>query len=512
MPHDVDFIANELAVEGVVTCLTLQGLPAGRGTRRAVASMRHIRDQLWNNQACWSISSMALQHEPSESRPNILFVFADQMRAMDMGCAGNPAVPTPAMDRLAREGVLCERHYAVCPICSPNRASMLTGTAPTTHRLVLNDTPMRVDLPSLGTRARDLGYRTAYIGKWHVDGGPRDRFIPPGPRRLGFDDYWAAWNCSHEYFNTRYHLQNSPVVQHREGYEPEIQTELALSFIDESAAAAAPFCLALSWGPPHNPYEEVPDQYREMIDPATIVLRPNVRPIPREVLDPAWSHPETTRDYLAQIASLDVMLGRLLKRLDDLGIADQTLVVFTSDHGEMMWSQGLLYKCVPFEEAVNIPLLIRYPRSVPAGRRNQSLIGSMDLLPTLATLAGWPAGPRLDGRDLSAALRGNAPKVDTPLLMANYGHYVFRPDFPVPEWRGLRDARYTLATTPGLAPWLMFDNLNDPFQMRNLADDPSVASDRDRLTAWLQQTLQTLGDPFLDTAAMNARFTLPQWP
>ena len=107
-------------------------------------------------------------------KPNILFVFEDQMRGMDMGCAGNPDVKTPFMDRMAAEGVLGKRHYAVCPICSPNRATMLTGAYPTTHRLLFNDTPMRFDLPSLGTIARAHGYRTGYVGKWHVDGGPRD--------------------------------------------------------------------------------------------------------------------------------------------------------------------------------------------------------------------------------------------------------------------------------------------------------------------------------------------------
>ena len=138
-------------------------------------------------------------------RPNILFTFADQMRGQDMRCAGNEDMYTPTMDRMAAEGVMCVRHYVTAPICSPNRATMLTGTYPTTHRLLFNDWPMRTGLASLGTLACQNGYRTGYIGKWHVDGGPRERFIPPGPRRLGFDDFWAVLNCGHDYFDARFH-------------------------------------------------------------------------------------------------------------------------------------------------------------------------------------------------------------------------------------------------------------------------------------------------------------------
>lgn len=440
--------------------------------------------------------------------PNILFVFADQMRGIDMGCAGNPEIKTPVMDRLAAQGVLCERHYVVSPVCSPNRASMLTGTYPTTHRLFFNDVPIRYDLPSLGTLARDRGYRTGYVGKWHLAGGPRDSFIPRGPQRLGFDDFWAVRNCGHNYFATQYH-GDTPEIIRQPGYEPEIQTALAMQFMEDQVAQGNRFCLALSWGPPHQPYHEVPDAYRALYNQAEITMRPNCEPIAPECLDPAWSQRATTRDYYALISSLDEMLGRLLAKLDELHIADRTIVVFASDHGEMLWSQGLLYKCVPYEESIHIPLLVRYPGVLPAGGRRRDLISSVDLLATLAGLAGWEDVPATDGLDLSGMLRGMpGPRRDS-LLLAQYFPYVFRPDRPVPEWRGIRTECYTYAATSDRRPWLLFDNDRDPCQTRNLASDPAARALTESMRRRLDELLECSGDPFLPAAEQALHFGLP---
>ena len=443
--------------------------------------------------------------------PNILFVFADQMRGVDMGCAGNSQIVTPVMDRLAEEGVMCSRHYATCPLCSPNRATMLTGTYPTTHRLIFNDYPMRTDLASLGTLAKANGCRAGYVGKWHIDGGPRDRFIPPGPRRLVFDDFWATLNCGHDYFEFIYYRDDSPTPVRARGYEPETQTELAIDFLKQ-CGRQRPFCLVVSWGPPHNPYEQVPDKYRRMYDETAIAFRPNCREIPRAVLDPAWSHRPTTRDYYAQITSLDEMLGRLLAALDEIGAAQDTIVVFTSDHGDMMWSQGLLYKCVPFEESIGVPLLLRYPRGLPRGRVCGAPIGSVDLLPTLAGLAGWTCPGSVEGADFAPVLRGRRPEADEPAFIAQYSPYLFRQDFPVPEWRGLRTKRYTFTVTPDRRPWLFFDNDADPYQMRNLAADPAHQSLAAELTGKLDRKLREIRDPFLPYQEMADRFNLPQYP
>ena len=439
--------------------------------------------------------------------PNVLFVFADQMSGHHLGCAGNDSIITPVLDGMAEQGVMCTQHISNCPICSPNRATMLTGTYPTTHRALTNDVQVRTDLPSLATVAKGYGYRTGYIGKWHIDGAARDAFIPPGARRLGFDDFWAVYNCHHEYSDPKYYFGDSDELVRVPGYEPEVQTDLALGFLDEHRDANRPFLLTVSFGPPHNGYELVPKKHQDLYDIAEIRYRPNCREIPEECLDPLWAQPHSTRDFYALVTSLDEMMGRMLAKLDELGLADDTIVVFTSDHGDMLWSQRLLYKCVPFEESIGIPLLIRYPRALPPGHRVAAPVGSVDLLPTIAGLAGWEQPASLEGLDCGPLLKG-APGAPAPeaALSALYGRYVFRQDFPIPEWRGLRTERYTYTETVDRRPWLVFDNEADPYQLRNLADDPRLAGIRADLAGMLDARLKQIDDPFLTQEEMWRRW------
>jgi len=432
---------------------------------------------------------------------------------MDMGCAGNPDVITPHLDRIAREGVRCSHAYATTPICSPNRATLLTGTYPTTHGLIYNDTIWRRELPTIGTAARDNGYRTGYIGKWHIDGMPREKFTPPGPRRAGFDDFWAVYNASHEYLTPRYY-RDTPELIAEPGYEPEVQTRLAIEFLEGQKEDDRPFCLMLSCGPPHDPYERVPEKYRRLYDPDRLRLRQNCRIIPRECLDPAWSHRPTTADYYALITSLDDMMGRLLEYLDRSGLAEDTIVVFWSDHGDMLWSQGLLYKCMPYEESVNVPLLIRWPKGLPAGTQCDSLVGTADLFPTFAGLMGWSCPPSVEGVNLAPNLRGQSGATEpASAFLSHYFHYVFRNDQPARPWRGVRTSRYTFAMTQDRKPWLLFDNDLDPFQMSNLVGQRAFSGIEEQLKRETESWLDRLGDPFLPTDEMRQRCGTPfNWP
>ncbi|MBS3763507.1 MAG: sulfatase [Planctomycetes bacterium] len=443
--------------------------------------------------------------EPDKS-PNIVFVFADQMSANHMRPDGNEDVITPTMDRMAEEGVMCTQHISNCPICSPNRATMLTGTYATTHRLLFNDHQVRTDLPSLATLASRNGYRTGYIGKWHMDGAPRDAFIPP-ERRLDFNGFWAAYNCHHRYFEPKYYLGDSPELIRRDGYEPEVQTDLALDFLDRQAESADPFVLVVSFGPPHNPYQEVPDKYRERYDADEISFRPNCEEIPREYLDPAWEQGKSTRDFYALVTSLDKMLGSMLTRLEELGMDENTIVVFTSDHGDMLWSHGLLYKCVPYDESIRVPLLVRYPVGLPAGHRVKAPVASVDLLPTLAGLAGWSCPDSVEGTNYGEHLK-DIPGAAEPdaALTGIYHRYVYRDNFPVPEWRGLRTDRYTYTETVDRTPWLVFDNEEDPYQMHNLADSAEHEKILSELSSRLAARLDAIGDPFLPKEQMRERF------
>ncbi|MCD6351602.1 MAG: sulfatase [Armatimonadetes bacterium] len=429
--------------------------------------------------------------------PNLLFVFGDQMRVMDMGCAGNPDVQTPTMDRLAREGTRFSRAYANCPVCPPSRASLLTGLYPMTCRTVANDLPLPTEFAGIGETLRRAGYRTGYIGKWHLDGVPRSRFTPPGERRHGFE-YWAVWNCAHNYFAGKYYLDTDEPIP-IEGYEPAGQTDLALGFLEEAAAGDKPFALFLSWGPPHNPYRQVPEHYRQMYDPEAITLRPNFRELPPDypTLGPETDPRRALADYYAHITALDEQLGRLLDALERLGQADDTIVVFTSDHGDMLWSQGRLRKQQPWEESISIPFLVRWPGQVPAGREVTGLLSVVDMAPSLLSLMGVEAREPMEGADLAGVFLGDEGPMPESVFLMDVVTMDEAHAQGLREWRGVRTQRYTYARFADGEPWVLYDNEADPYQLNNLATDPGAEGLRRELEEQLQQWLKLTKDECL---------------
>ena len=443
----------------------------------------------------------------SMSQPNLLLVFADQLRAAACGCYGNGFVRTPTLDAMAAGGVRMTRCFANSPVCGPMRATMWTGTHPTTHGVVANDLAVRTDLPSLGTVLRDAGYRTGYIGKWHLDGVPRRKFTPPGPRRLGFDDFWAAFNCAHDYF-APYYFRDRPDRIEPGGYEPAVQTDLACEFLDNSKDDDRPFALVVSYGPPHDPYPQVPAEYRAMYDPADVPLRANVQLHDENPLARGLDPRRTIADYYAATTALDTLLGQLLKRLERNGQAGDTLVVFGSDHGDMLWSHGLMKKQSPYTESVHVPLILRGP-GLPVGRACEATFGLIDLAPTLLGLLGVDVPPTMQGLDLSPAVRGESG-ANSPddVLLSNQFSSDEAADQNMPEWRGVRTRTHTyVETAPGVA-WLLFDDAADPYQLTNLAGRPEVADLQRRLSGRLAELLAASDDPFVPGPELMARMGL----
>ncbi len=412
---------------------------------------------------------------------------------MDIGPAGNPDVRTPNLDRLAGDGTRLARAYANCPVCTPSRAVLLTGRHAIATRVVANDLPLPEDMPSIGRCLRDSGYRTGYIGKWHLDGVPRSRWTPPGPRRHGFDDFWAAYNCAHAYLHASYY-RDTPEPIRIAGYEPVAQTDLLLEFIGRRDAR--PFAAFLAFGPPHDPYEQVPAEYLALYGPEALRLRPNVRPVPPGPGDLSGGRDprRTLAQYYAQVSALDAQVGRILDHLDAAGLGRDTLVVFTSDHGDMLWSQGRMMKQQPWEESIHVPLLFRWPGQVPAGATADGLIGLVDLMPTLLALAGVPVPAGVQGADLSGLVTGSGagrPEVYIyDLVAVDQSHAQ-----GIPEWRGVRTARHTYARTRDGA-WLLYDNTDDPYQLDNLAGRPEAAGLQRDLDRSVQRWLRATGDAF----------------
>ena len=452
--------------------------------------------------------------------PNIVFIFADQLRAHALACYGNRTVPTPNLDAMARAGMVFDNGISTWPVCSPYRAMLLTGRHPMTNGTVLNDVGMRDDLPTVATACRDQGYATGYIGKWHLE-WKRDPFVPVS-RRQGFD-YWAVSNCSHDYLDNFY-CTDTPREIHIEGYDALVQTDLAIDYM--KSHKDNPFCLFLSWGPPHDPYNVVPLEYKARIPVDEIELRENVRE--RDLVDfllardrpskhladersrrrQAYDDDESlTREilhgYYAHTVALDDCIGRIRASLSELGIARDTILVFSSDHGDMLGSHRMGSKQNPLEESIRVPLLVEYPRSVPAGRRTDVLCAPIDIMPTLLSLAGLSC-PAVDGKDLAAAALGGVTDQQDELLIMKMlpGGNPYTLNALTP-WRGVRTKRHTYVHLEDYGPWLLFDNQEDPWQLENLIDKPEHRGLRDRLDERMRELMAEAGDPGT-TAAVQA--------
>lgn len=387
-------------------------------------------------------------------RPNVLFVLTDQMRAQAMGCMGNDQVDTPTLDQMADNGVLCTRTYSPDPVCTPARGSILTGQYPHLHRALANNFRLPESVTTIADVLDDAGYRTGYIGKWHLDGEPKPGYIPP-ERRQGFD-YWKGFNRGHAHLKGHPHVDEDGTVSWKEGYQPEVQTDMAIDFVNECTADDDPFFCFLSWGPPHLPYE-APDEYEAMYNAVELELRPNV---------PERMAAQARRDlvpYYGMITSIDDQLDRLLAALEERGIADDTIVVFTSDHGELVGSQGEYYKGQPWEESIRVPLIWRYPEGLPSGETCDDIVSLVDLMPTILSLCGADAPNGVQGEDLLESLSGRAP-------LGRDGVYVQHGLGSDGEWRALRTDDHLLVVDANGESQRFYNTADDPYQQHNLVD------------------------------------------
>lgn len=422
-------------------------------------------------------------------QPNVLVIIADQWRAQATGYAGDPNVKTPNLDRMAGESVNFVNAVSGCPVCSPFRASFVTGQRPLTHGIFLNDLHLRDDVPSLGKALASGGYDTAWIGKWHLQGGSRSAFIPPGDRQ-GFA-YWKVLECTHEY-NRSFYYADGPEKLKWPGYDATSQTADAQQYIRDHAKSGKPFVLVLAWGPPHNPYDSAPQEFRKLYDPAALKLRANV---PADV---AQSTRKDLAGYYAHCSALDACIGELWKSLRENGIEEETIIVFTADHGDMLGSHGEVRKQRPYDESIRVPMLWHFPAKLGrAPHRIETPINSEDLMPTLLSFCGIAIPKGVEGLDFATFLLGGKnPNTDDAALITSVAPFgEWTASHGGREYRGLRTARYTYVRVL-TGPWLLFDNQQDPDQMRNLVNDPDAAKIQAELDDLLKRRLAANGDEF----------------
>ena len=421
--------------------------------------------------------------QKSNRPPNVLVILPDEWRAQALGCMGNPDVHTPNIDRLASEGVLFRRTLANTPVCCPARANILTGTYASRNGMVANDLRLRESEITLGNLFSQAGYRTGYIGKWHLDGGPRvPGFVPPGPRRHGFQ-YWAANECWLNYFYGWYFRdENVPIIMTE--YEPKAWTDLAIEFLYENQDQKQPFFLMVAPHAPHDPYI-APEEFMKMYDPQALSMRPNW------VEGTIGGGRKEIAGYYAAITAIDEQVGRMLKVLRELGMEENTIVVFISDHGNMLGSHGAILKRKPWEESVCVPGIIRYPGKVSAGRRSDALLTHVDLCPTLLSLCQIAIPGHVQGTDLSNVVLGKQVSGPESAYFQIFGPY--RAGGVAGAWRGVVTARYMYARWES-EPWLLYDLENDPYELKNLATEPSASSIRNEMDERLADWMKRVGD------------------
>jgi len=424
-------------------------------------------------------------------KPNLVFVFADQWRAQATGYAGNKDVKTPNLDRLAAESANFSNAVSGCPVCSPYRASLLTGRYPLTHGVFLNDLLLNDEAVSLAQAYKEAGYDTAYIGKWHLDGNRRGAFIPR-ERRQGFD-FWKVLGCTHNYNNSFYYGDENVRLKW-DGYDSIAQTREARRYIREHSTGK-PFALVLSWGPPHAPYHTAPETYRNMFDPAELTVRPNV---PKEQAAQAR---KTYAGYYAHIAALDDCIAELLETLKEVGIENDTIFVFTADHGDMLHSRSQMKKQRPWDESIRVPFLLRYPAAAgKKGRKIDMPINAPDIMPTLLGLSGIKIPDTVEGTDFSDVVTGKArPKENAALITcpSPFGQWTRKQGGK--EYRGVRTKRYTYVRDLN-GPWLLYDNEKDPYQFDNLCNKPQHGKLQRKLEGLLANKLKETNDEFLSGA------------
>ncbi len=436
--------------------------------------------------------------------PNLIFLFADQLNYQSCGFSGETRAHTPNLDRLAAEGVNFSQAVSCCPLCGPYRASLLTGKYPSSTGQYRNDVRCMPDDEAIGHQLERAGYRTGYIGKWHLYCRTGDeQFTPPGPYRLGFDQYFASYNWNHDYWNGFYYPDSDERIPMK-GYQTDFQTDMAMEFI-ETQKKESPFALFVSYEIPHPPCtpDDVPKEYYELFrDVDFSDLLYNQEDVFSEFTpsyDRAWQqehiiddHNERCRVYYAMNACLDRNIGRILTYIDQHGLADNTILVFTSDHGDMLGGHGRIQKRIFFEESVRVPLLLRWNTHIPSGVNSEACINTPDIMPTLLELMGLSVPEGYEGDSYAPLLMGNdqpdAPD-DAFITNMHYGKFNHHE-----EYRAIRNAQYLYARMARIGKEFLFDHRHDPKEEKNLAGEKAYQEVLHIFRKKLADKMKALGD------------------
>ncbi len=427
--------------------------------------------------------------QSTPKKPNILYILVDQWRAQATGYAGDKNVICPNLDKLASESVNVKNAVSGMPVCTPHRASLMTGQYPLTNGVFMNDVLLDTNNVTLAKVFAKNNYTTGFVGKWHIDGHGRNTYIPP-TRRQGFD-YWKTLECTHDYNNSPYYAGDSNKKLVWNGYDVIAQTNDVCMYMAEKAKVTQPFLLFLSIGSPHDPYQSAPEKYRKMYENKDIIVNENVPADKREKVK------KDLKGYYAHISAIDDCIGKMRQTLKDLGIDDNTIIVFTADHGDLLGAHGGWNKQQPYEESIRVPFLVHYPQAFgKTGKTSEALLNSPDIMPTLLGLCGISVPKSVEGVDFSGVLKGiKKDKVKQTLISCVQPFGQWSRKNGGKEYRGIVTHQYTY-TRDLKGAWLLFDNLKDPFQMTNLIGNEAYKNIQKDLDKALNKELRKRKDDF----------------
>lgn len=434
-----------------------------------------------------------------DARPNLLIVHTDEHHFNTLGCYGGQVVETPAVDWMAENGVLCTSFYASTPVCSPSRASLISGMYPHNTPVETNNIPLYDDIVSFAEVLGDNGYATGYAGKWHLDGDGKPQWAPE--RQFGFDDNRFMFNRGHwkKFGDTAagpqvaarndkdqptYSVDNAD----EKSFATDWLTDKAIEFIDENADK--PFCYMVSLPDPHGP-NTVRAPYDTMYTDVDFEIPATFERTPDQI--PGWGKPEKVKaenlkgfmpQYYGMVKCIDDNLARVLKKLEEKEILDNTIVVFTSDHGDLCGEHGRLNKGVPYEGSAKVAFVAYYPKKIPAGTVVDEALGTVDFMPTMLSMMGVDCPATVEGRDASALLEGKKPAdwKDISFLRGTG------------DWICAVTDDYKLVLSNQDTPWL-FDLKKDPNEVVNCYDDPAYADIVKQLATDLKGYLADSNDP-----------------
>lgn len=458
------------------------------------------------------------------TQPNILVILTDQLRRDALSCYGDPNIATPHIDAMGAGGVRFDAACSTYPVCVPFRFTLMTGQY--AHSRLIPAILWRMS-PAERTLADEFnaaGYETIYVGKWHLYGGLGPSALKrPVPREhQGRWSRWFGFELRNAFFDTCWFKDDDPTPRPITGYQTDGLFDLAMEALRTRRDPARPFALILSVEAPHPPFEAPPEFAGRWLE-RDIELPPNFFVLTEQDEDATgWSAALTddVRDdqirrrklYYAMIDNLDWNVGRLSRFLEENGLTDRTVTVFTSDHGELGGSHQLQEKQYPFAESTGIPLLVRGP-GIPAGGTVADPVCSEDLFPTILGLAGLTPRDPMPGLNLTPQIAGDRTPLPRPGVMLEFVSEI-RPGivFSQRVYRGFRSRRYTYTVfggDGGMRPWQFFDLERDPCELNNLVADAAHEGLARQHHGWLRDRMVETGDhawlaPAFGFAGLNA--------